>query len=98
MTVEWMSKYVSQQFLDNTSAIDRSIKAFSYSNLTLNFALRHVLGREITFGLQVNNIFNYFYANNGYTFSYLYDGQKTTENFYYPQAGRNLMCRVLFKF
>ena len=98
MNVEWMSKFVSQQFLDNTAALDRSIKAFSYSNLTLNYALRHVLGKEINFGLQVNNIFNYLYANNGYTFSYLYDGQKTTENFYYPQAGRNLMCRVLFKF
>jgi iron complex outermembrane receptor protein len=98
INVEWMSKFVSQQFLDNTAALDRSIKAFSYSNLTLNYALRHVLGKEINFGLQVNNIFNYLYANNGYTFSYLYDGQKTTENFYYPQAGRNLMCRVLFKF
>ena len=67
---------LSQQFLDNTAALDRSINAFSYSNLTLNYALRHVLGKEINFGLQVNNIFNYLYANNGYTFSYLYDGQK----------------------
>jgi iron complex outermembrane receptor protein len=75
MNVEWMSKFVSQQFLDNTAALDRSIKAFSYSNLTLNYALRHVLGKEINFGIQVNNIFNYLYANNGYTFSYLYDGQ-----------------------
>jgi iron complex outermembrane receptor protein len=62
MNVEWMSKFVSQQFLDNTAALDRSIKAFSYSNLTLNYALRHVLGKEINFGLQVNNIFNYLYV------------------------------------
>ena len=42
----------TQQFLDNTAALDRSIKAFSYSNLTLNYALRHVLGKEINFGIQ----------------------------------------------
>jgi iron complex outermembrane receptor protein len=53
--------------------------------------------KEITFGLQVNNIFNTMYENNGYTFSYIYAGQTTTENFYYPQAGRNFMARILVK-
>jgi iron complex outermembrane receptor protein len=53
--------------------------------------------KEATIGLQVNNIFNTMYENNGYTFSYIYAGQMTTENFYYPQAGRNFMLRLLIK-
>jgi len=45
-------------------------------------------------GFLVNNLFNALYANNGYTFSYQYGGQTTTENFYYPQAGRHLLVKM----
>jgi iron complex outermembrane receptor protein len=37
------------------------------------------------------------YSNNGYTFSYISGGATTTENFYYPQAGRNFLGRILIK-
>lgn len=35
--------------------------------------------------------------NNGSTFSYLVGGDRTQENFYYPQAGRHFMVRLLLK-
>ena len=38
---------------------------------------------------QVNNVFNKKYEPNGYTFSYVYGGQLTTENYYFPMAGIN---------
>jgi iron complex outermembrane receptor protein len=31
------------------------------------------------------------YSSNGYTYSYLYAGELTTENFQYPQAGFNFL-------
>ena len=96
-TIDWMTKYVGRQYLDNTSDLKRSMNPYSYSNLSLSYSLKKVLFEEIIFGLQVNNIFNQMYVNNGYTFSYIYGGQTTTENFYYPQAGTNLMGRVLIK-
>ena len=96
-TVDWMTKYVGRQYLDNTSDLKRSMNPYSYSNLSLSYSLKKVLFEEIIFGLQVNNIFNQMYVNNGYTFSYIYGGQTTTENFYYPQAGTNLMGRILIK-
>jgi iron complex outermembrane receptor protein len=37
-------------------------------------------------------------TNNGYTFSYVYGGQQTTENYYYPQAGINVMGGIGLKF
>jgi iron complex outermembrane receptor protein len=98
LNLGWTTKYVGRQFLDNTSDVNRSINPFTFSNLMASYTLELKALKEITFGLQVNNIFNTFYENNGYTFSYIYAGQMTTENFYYPQAGRNFMGRILVKF
>lgn len=96
-TIDWMTKYVGRQYMDNTSDVNRSINPFTFSNLTLSYTLENVLFKEITFGFLLNNIFNAHYCNNGYTFSYIYGGQTTTENFYYPQAGRNFLGRILIK-
>jgi iron complex outermembrane receptor protein len=98
LNLGWTTKYVGRQFLDNTSDVNRSINPFTFSNLMASYTLELKALKEITFGLQVNNIFNTMYENNGYTFSYIYAGQMTTENFYYPQAGRNFMARILVKF
>ncbi len=97
LSIDWITKYVGRQYLDNTSNDNRSINPFSFSNLTLSYKIENKFFEEITFSLLVNNIFNAWYSNNGYTYSYLYDGQTTTENFYYPQAGRNFMFRILLK-
>ena len=97
LSIDWLTKYVGRQYLDNTSNDNRSINPFSFSNLTLSYKIENKFFEEITFGLLVNNIFNALYSNNGYTFSYIYGGQITTENFYYPQAGRNFMFRILMK-
>ena len=97
LSIDWMTKYVGRQYLDNTSNVNRSINPFTFSNLIVSYTITDLFFKEITFGLQVNNIFNAMYSNNGYTFSYIYGGQTTTENFYYPQAGRSFMGRVLIK-
>ena len=96
-TIDWATKYVGSQYLDNTSDVNRSIKPYSYSSLSISYSLKHMFFNEVIFGLQVNNIFNAMYVNNGYTFSYISGGQTTTENFYYPQAGTNIMGRILIK-
>ena len=54
--------------------------------------------KEIGLAFQLNNITNEMYEANGYTFSYVAGGQITTENFYYPQAGFNLMTMLTVKF
>lgn len=98
LNIAWMTKLVGRQYLDNTGNINRSIDPFNFSNIQVNYSIFDKFCKEIQFGLMVNNAFNQLYVNNGYTFSYAYGGQTTTENFYYPQAGRNFMLRVLLKF
>ena len=98
LQISWMTKYVGRQYLDNTGNVQRSIAPYNFSNLQINYSIFDKFCKEIQLGLMVNNAFNQLYENNGYTFSYVYGGQTTTENFYYPQAGRNFMARVLLKF
>jgi len=97
-TIQWMTKYVGRQFLDNTSAKSRSLNPFTFTNIMLNYQLTTNWSKQVLLGVQLNNIFNAMYENNGYTFSYIYGGETITENFYYPQAGFNLMGRILIGF
>ena len=93
-----MSKYVGKQYLDNTSNENRKLNEYYLTNLTLNYSFKKLGFKELKVGLLVNNIFDYLYENNGYSFSYVSGGESTTENFYYPQAGRNFLARITLNF
>lgn len=97
MTLTFISKYVGKQYLDNTSNDYRSLNPYFVSNFEAGYSWKGKLFKEVLIGFQVNNIFNELYENNGYTYSYFYGGQTTTENFYYPQAGLNFMSRLVVK-
>ena len=98
LKLAFQTKYVSRQYLDNTSDVKRSLDPYTFSNFTLNWTLKQNFAEAFELGFMVNNVFNAMYANNGYTFSYQYGGQTTTENFYYPQAGRHFLLRMSLAF
>jgi len=89
-----MGKYVSRQYLDNTSNKDRSLNAYYVQDARLMYTIRQALFREINLIFQVNNLFNKKYEANGYTYSYQSDGELITENYYFPMATTNLMFAV----
>lgn len=91
------TKYVGEQFLDNTSNAKRKINAYQTVDGRLSYSIYPKKMREISFNLLMNNLFNNLYSSNGYTYSYLYEGL-ITENFYYPQAGTNFLVGLTFKF
>jgi len=95
MRIHFSGKHVGDQFLDNTSTESRKLNAYTTFNFQMEYTLKEVLFKEMTFGLLVNNVFNELYENNGYTWGYIAGGERTVENFYYPQAGRNFLLRVL---
>lgn len=85
------SKYVSRQYLDNTSNKSRSLNPYFTQDIRFSYTLKNIAFKETHFILAVNNIFNKKYEPNGYTYSYYYGGQLATENYYYPMAGINYM-------
>jgi iron complex outermembrane receptor protein len=96
--INLLGKYVGSQFLDNTSTDTRKIDSYLISNLQLSYTIKDKLFKEIKIGLAVNNLFNKMYQNNGYTWGYIAGGERTVENFYYPQAGRSFLTRLTIKF
>ncbi|MES2647893.1 MAG: TonB-dependent receptor [Bacteroidota bacterium] len=97
--IEWLSKYVGKQYLDNSSDSFKSLDDFFTNDIRINYTIPFKKAlKEIKLVLQVNNLFNVMYEPNGYTFSYIYNNITTTENFYFPMAGRNFMAAINIKF
>lgn len=91
LTVDLISKYVGKQFLDNTSNEGRKLNAFYTQDVRAVYSFTKGWLKNADMILQMNNAFDKKYEPNGYTFSYYYNNQLATENFYFPMAGRNWM-------
>ena len=104
LEISLTNKAVSKQYLDNTSNENRKLKPFFYSNLRISYKLPLKRDdKEIKFTLLFNNIFNRFYESNGYSYSErYYSGGATTDtythNYYYPQAGFNMLGGMSVRF
>lgn len=93
-----VGKYISRQYLDNTSNKNRSINPYSIANLQIRYTIKTSFLKEAGLSLSLNNIFNKKYEANGYTFSYYSDGKLNTENYYFPQAGTNIILGLQINF
>jgi len=96
--ISLLSKYVGRQYLDNTSQRSRSLDPYYVQDIRLSYSLQGKIFKETGLIVQLNNVFNKKYEPNGYSFSYIYGGELTTENFYFPMAGFNFMVGVNLKF
>jgi len=67
---------------------------FFVQDVNFKYNLTGKVFKNTQFIVQLNNVFNKKYEPNGYTFSYISGGALTTENFYFPMAGFNLMVGV----
>src|SRR5690606_13493298 len=71
-TIDWNTKYVGRQFLDNTSSESKSIDAFTVTDLRLGYDIPVKSLKRLNVHLLVANLFNQEYSPNGYTYSYIY--------------------------
>ena len=103
----WHTNYVSRQFLDNTENCDRSLPAYSASNIRLSYTLpcKRKLGlREVVFGCDLTNLFNKRYASSGWVYSTIVEGYgHPNDNRYYqigyiPAAGFTAMGSITLRF
>lgn len=94
ISMTWETKYVSRQYMDNTSQKDKSIAPFSFSNIRLAYDSKVFSTKRTLLALDLKNIFGTQYETNGYTFGYIYNGERADFNFYYPQAGFHFMLTL----
>ena len=99
LSLSLLSKYVGEQYLDNTSNENRQIDAFFVNDFRVNYSIKPRFMKEMTLNLLVNNIFNVQYESNGYTFGYFGGANfEVRENYLYPQAGTNFLLSLGLNF
>jgi iron complex outermembrane receptor protein len=101
----WHTNFVSRMYLDNTENKDRSLPAYSVSNITLGYTYKPKrFVKEAIFRLNFSNIFNKRYAASGWVYSAIYESVgHTNDNRYYqigfmPMAGFTVMGNLTLKF
>ncbi|MBR5061150.1 MAG: TonB-dependent receptor [Prevotella sp.] len=103
----WHTNYVSRQYLDNTENADRSLHCYSVSNLNLSYTskVKKALGiKEVTVGMNFNNIFSRRYAASGWVYSAIAESYgHANDNRYYqigfiPMAGFTTMGTITLRF
>ena len=98
LDVSFISKYVSKQYIDNTSNNERVLKAYFVNDLSFDYNVQTSIIKNISIKLLVNNIFNSMYETNAWIYKYYYNDTEQFFDGYFPQAGINFLIGVQFKF
>ena len=98
LELDFITKYVSKQYLDNTQNESRKLDAYTTQDVKAIYSFSRKGFKNIMLIGQVANVFNTLYEPNGYTFSYYYNNNLTTENYYFPMAGTNWMIGLNLRF
>lgn len=94
----WVTKYVGDQYLDNTGNSDRMLDAYLVNDLRANVSLRAKGPRSIDLSLTVRNIFSALYESNGWVYSYYENDRRQEMIGLYPQAPLNVLGGVSVRF
>ena len=97
LNVNFISKFVGKQYIDNTQSSDRQLDPYFVNNLLINYTLNPGLVKEIGFSLMINNIFNAQYESNAWVYRYSYENTLQKLDGYFPQAGINFMAGIAVK-
>lgn len=97
-SLAFISQYVGEQYIDNTSSEDRILEAYLINDLKAEYTITSDFFKEIKLHFMANNLFNHTYETNAWVYSYLLGGERYKMDGYYPQAGAHFMFGVDFKF
>lgn len=105
MNIALVTKYVGEQFIDNTSnenanlfdvisnetVNNRKLDAYLVNDIRLNYDFRNQRGPGISLTFIARNIMDEKYINNAYAFRFIVDNELGEGEGYFPQAGRNFL-------
>ncbi|MHB8206767.1 TonB-dependent receptor [Mucilaginibacter sp.] len=108
--IAFISKYVSRQYLDNTSntnppgyapystASNRYLNSYFVNGVRLNYDFSIKSVKDIGISLLINNIFSAQYESNGATYPDIESGKVVNYNYLFPQAPINFLVGLSLKF
>jgi iron complex outermembrane receptor protein len=98
LSFKLISKYVSRQYIDNTSDKNRSLDPYLVNDVSIIYSIKTTFIKEIGLTLMVNNIFNVEYESFAWVYRYYYNGKHHVIDGYFPQAGINFLTGINLKF
>ena len=104
ITTTWHTGYVSRQYLDNTANNDRSLPAYSLSDLSFSYSMPgNKLFGHMTVGAEFNNVLNSRCATCGWVYSAILGNVHPEDNRYYqigfiPTAPFSALAHITLKF
>ncbi len=92
-------KYVGKQYYDNTSNENNRLSDYFISHLVMGYSFKTRKTGIIDLQVTVNNLLNKRYVANAWVdTSYGPDGEASVYKGLYPQATRNIMCKLGVRF
>ena len=92
------TQYVGEQYLTNNEIESLMLDEYSVTNLDLAYTIRTSKAQSVRMGLCIYNLFNKKYCSNAYGYSYMWDGVRYDEAYYFPQAPLHILANVCVKF
>jgi iron complex outermembrane receptor protein len=96
--IAFIAKYVSRQYLDNTSTLSRSLDPYLVNDIRLNYNFSIMGIKNVGVGLLVNNIFSKKYQSDGATYPDIEGGKVVNYNYFFPQAPINFLLSLNLRF
>ena len=92
------TQHVGKQYFTNNEIEALTLDAYTVTNLELGYTLPSHSVKKVRFGLNIYNLFNQEYCSNGYGYSYMWDGVRYDEAYYFPQAMLHVLANINVKF
>ena len=107
------SKYVGEQYIDNTSSRERMLNDYLISNLQVDYHFNNYLFKDLKISLLINNLFDIEYISNAWIYRYItntFDPRESDDYTslasdgiydmagYFPQAKRNYLLGLTLGF
>ena len=86
ISIDFISKYVGEQFIDNTSSDDRKLDDYLVNNLRLAYEWDSKIFKTAKLTLQVNNLLDNEYVSNAWVYRFVSDGYDPREYDHYVNA------------
>ena len=111
--IDFISKYVGEQFIDNTSSDDRMLNDYLVNNIRISYKWENKLFNSAKLTFQVNNLFDLEYVSNAWVYRFVSDGYDprgsdpyvnidSQRGFnmtgYFPEATRNYLLGLTIGF
>lgn len=111
-TISLMTKFVGQQYVDNTGNAASLINSYSFTDIQLQYAFKWNSKKQLSINLLVRNIFNSEYVTNAWNYRFksgtdyspsdpyteLESGDIYHQRGYFPQSGRNVLVGLSLRF